>query len=146
MNIRRYLILCWMLVGWQILCEGQTLPDGQASPGGQAQTSPGQTSQSTSNAGSGDVSSRIAPAPALSAVAGVQTEGGPDETSSGLPQIPALLGGAGVTGTFLSEMERSNYLRGGVNVGATYDTNPLLLSGDAVGNASVSIFPNISIQ
>jgi len=135
-----------MLAGWQILCEGQTSPDGQASPGGQTQTAAGQTSQSTSNAGSGDVGTRTAPAPALSAVAGVQTEAGPDETSSGLPQIPALLGGAGVTGAFLSEMERSNYLRGGVNVGATYDTNPLLLSGDAVGNGSVSIFPNISIQ
>jgi len=159
MNIRRYLILCGILAGWQILCEGQTLPvgqasaggqtqtsDGQASSGGQTQSSPGQTSQSTSNAGSGDDSSRIAPAPALSAVAGIGTEAGPDEMSSGLPQIPALLGGAGVSGAFLSEMERSNYLRGGVNVGAAYDTNPLLLSGDEVGSASVSVFPNISIQ
>lgn len=31
-------------------------------------------------------------------------------------------------------------------MGASYDSNPLLLSGDEVGNGSVSIFPNISIQ
>jgi hypothetical protein len=74
----------------------------------------------------------------------MQTEGGAEDTSGSLPQIPALLGGTGFSAAFISE-GRSNYLRGGVNMGATYDDNPLLLSSGAVGNASVSIFPNIRI-
>jgi hypothetical protein len=73
-------------------------------------------------------------------------EGGADDTSNTLPQIPALLGGIGISPALLSEMERSNYLRAGLNVGATYDDNPLLLSAGAVGEASVSIFPNIKID
>jgi len=64
--------------------------------------------------------------------------------------IPCLksrpAGGIGISPAFLPELERSNYLRAGVNVGATYDDNPLLFSSGAVGNASVSIFPNLSIE
>jgi hypothetical protein len=86
-----------------------------------------------------------APAPALSSIAGMQI-GSAEDTNSILPQIPALLGGIGVSPTFVSELERSNYLRGGVNVGAAYDDNPLLLSNSGPGNASVSIFPNLSIE
>src|ERR1019366_6185268 len=47
---------------------------------------------------------------------------------------------------FLSELERSNYLRGGLNVGGSYDDNPLLASSGVVGNTSVSIFPNLRIE
>jgi len=124
MSIGRWLILGWMAAGVQVLSAAQNPP-----------------TQS-----SGDDSSRTAPAAALSAIAGMQIEGGAEDTSGSLPQIPALLGGTGISAAFLSELERSNYLRGGVNVGATYDDNPLLLPSGEVGNASVSIFPNLSIQ
>jgi hypothetical protein len=111
---------------------------------GQDQTSQNPPVQSP---GSDDAGSRTAPATALSAIAGMQIDGGAsDDTSNRLPLIPALLGGIGISPAFLSEMERSNYLRGGVNVGATYDDNPLLAPSGAVGNASLSIFPNIKID
>jgi len=89
---------------------------------------------------------RTAPAPALSAIAGMEPEGGTEDASSDLPRIPALLGGTGISSAFISELERSNYLRGGVNVGATYDDNPLLLSSGVVSNTSESIFPNLRIE
>jgi hypothetical protein len=129
MSIRRCLILGWMVAGLQILSAGQNPP---------SQNPPAQSS------GGDDV--RTAPAAALSAIAGMQNEGGADDATSDLPQIPALLGGIGISSAFLSEMERSNYLRGGVNVGAAYDDNPLLLASGVAGNTSVSIFPNIKID
>ncbi len=130
MNIRRCLIFGWMMAGLQILSAGQNPPP---------QDPPAQ--------GASDNGARQAPAAALSAIAGMQPEGGTEEgANSDLPQIPALLGGAGISSAFLSELGRSNYLRGGVNVGAAYDDNPLLLSGGAQSNTSVSIFPNISIE
>jgi hypothetical protein len=67
------------------------------------------------------------------------------DTSDDLPQIPTVLGGTGISSAFVSELERSNYLRGGVNVGAVYDSNALLLS-PAESNTSVSIFPNIKLE
>jgi hypothetical protein len=76
----------------------------------------------------------------------MQEEGGTAEASSDLPRIPALLGGSGISSAFISELERSNYLRGGVNVGAVYDSNPLLLSSGTESNTSESIFPNIRIE
>src|SRR5208283_442293 len=85
-------------------------------------------------------------APVLSAIAGMQPEGGTEDASSDLPRIPALLGGAGISSAFLSELERSNYLRAGVNVGAVYDDNPLLLSTGVQSNTSETIFPNIRIE
>jgi|CZKY01.1.fsa_nt_gi hypothetical protein len=129
--MRRCLILAWMVAGLQVLAAGQNPP-----PQNPPAQSPGDD-----NAGA-----RTAPAAALSAIAGMQNEGGADDATSDLPQIPALLGGKGISSAYLSELERSNYLRGGVNVGAAYDDNPLLLSGGAVGDTSVSIFPNISIE
>ncbi len=90
---------------------------------------------------------RTAPATALSSMAGLQNGADGEDTSKDLPQIPALLGGMGISPEFLSEMERSNYLRGGVNVGATYDDNALLApSGQQLSNTSETIFPNISIE
>jgi hypothetical protein len=94
----------------------------------------------------GDDSSRTVPVAALSAIAGMRGDEGTADTSGSLPQIPALLGGTGISSAFISEMERSNYLRGGVNVGAVYDSNPLLLSSGEVSNTSESIFPNIKIE
>ncbi|MFY9645181.1 MAG: hypothetical protein WAK29_08380 [Terriglobales bacterium] len=109
----------------------------------QAPSTPAPQNQQVPN--SVDNGTRSVPAPAISAIGGLQNPSGSSDASN-LPEIPALLGGIGVSPAFLSEMERSNYLRGGVNVGATYDDNPLLLSSGAVGNASVSIFPNLSVE
>jgi hypothetical protein len=129
MGIRRCLILEWMVAALQILAMGQDQP---------SQNPPAQSS-------SGDSTVRTAPAAALSAIAGMQTEGGTGDASSGLPQMPALLGGPGISAAFSSELERSNYLRGGINVSTTYDDNPLLVSSGATSNTSVSIFPSIGI-
>jgi len=129
MSIRRCLILGWMVAGLQVLATGQNPPP---------QNAPVQNS--------GDDGTRTAPAAALSAIAGMQPEGGTEDASSGLPQIPALLGGAGISSAFISELERSNYLRGGVNVGAVYDSNPLLAQSGAESNTSETIFPNIMID
>ncbi len=95
---------------------------------------------------SGDDGAKLAPATALSAIAGMQQEGGAEDTSSTLPQIPSILGGAGGSTAFLSELQRSNYLRGGVNVGATYDDNALLAATGQRSNTSETIFPNIKIE
>jgi hypothetical protein len=129
MGIRRCLSIVWMVAGLQLFSAGQ----GQPSQNPPAQ-SPGDDSGTV----------RIAPAAALSAIAGMQTEGDTEDTNNDLPQIPALLGGRGTSTAFLSELRRSNYLQGGVNVGAAYDDNPLLAT-QGTNNTSVSIFPNISI-
>src|SRR5262249_33955815 len=64
----------------------------------------------------------------------------------GLPQIPTILGGQIPSLAVGSEQERSNYLRGGINVGATYDDNATLVSTGAVSNETYSVFPNIAIE
>ena len=129
MSIRRCLILVWMVAALQILSMGQDQP------------SQNPTTQSSSD----DGTVRTAPAAALSAICrdGNRRR---HETSSDLPQIPAMLGGQGTSAAFLSELERSNYLRGGINVSATYDDNPLLLSSGVVSNTSETIFPSIRIE
>ena len=121
-------MIVWMVAGLQLFSAGQDQP---------SQNPPVQSP-------SDDGTVRTAPAPALSAIAGMET--GTEDTNSDLPRIPALLGGRGTPPTFLHELERSNYLRGGVNVSATYDDNPLLLSSGVESNTSESIFPNIGIQ
>jgi hypothetical protein len=127
MRIRHCLILGWLMAGLQVLAAGQN-PQSPPAP-------------SSSDANTGD---RTAPAPALSALAGMQGDAA-DDTSSTLPPIPAVLGGKGPSSAFISEMERSNYLRCGVNVGAVYDSNALL-SSPAESNTSESIFPNLKIE
>jgi hypothetical protein len=133
MNIRICWILGWMMAAGPVLLAGQNQP--AQNPGAQ---SPVQDSV--------DNGARTAPAAALSAVVGMQNGIAAEDTSNTLPQIPALLGGVGVSPALLPELERSNYLRGGINVGATYDDNPLLLSSGGAGNTSGSIFPNLSIE
>jgi hypothetical protein len=110
---------------------------------GMAQNSSSQTSDQSS--ATSDNTSRTAPAAALSGIAGMEGDSGSGDTSGTLPQIPALLGGIGFSSVSLSEMERSNYLRGGINVGASYDDNPLLVSSGVESNTSESVFPNIKI-
>jgi hypothetical protein len=131
-SIGKTLVLGWMIAGLQVFSVGQNPP---------AENPPAQ------NPGSNTDNGRTAPAAALSAIAGMQGDGSADEgASSDLPQIPMLLGGAGISSSFLSELKRSNYLRGGVNVSVAYDDNSLLVPTGATGNTSVSIFPNISIE
>jgi hypothetical protein len=89
---------------------------------------------------------RVAPAAAISGRVGFAGTDSGDDTNSELPQIPPLLGGQGMNLAFTGEKERSNYLRGGINVGAAYDDNPLLLPSNAVSNASETVFPNLSIE
>jgi hypothetical protein len=119
-----------MMAGLQLMAAGQN-----PAP----QTPPDQSSGD-----SGEVSARNAPAAAVSGIVGLEGEG-VEDTNNDLPQIPALLGGKGTSTAFLSEMERSNYLVGGINVGAAYDDNPLLLS-PAQSNTSETIFPSIRIE
>ncbi len=128
LSIRRSLLLGCVAAGLQVIALGQN-PTTTAQPD-QAPV---------------DNSSRTAPAAPLSGIAGMQGEGDAADTSSELPQIPALLGGTGISSAFVSEMERSNFLRGGINVGSAYDSNAQL-SSPAESNTSVSIFPNIRLE
>jgi len=127
MSIRRLFVLAWMAAGLQVLSAAQT-PTPQSPPA----QSPG-----------GDAA-RTAPAAPFSGLAGMQIEDSAEDASTDVPPIPAVLGGKGTSSAFLSELTRSNFLRGGVNVGAAYDDNPLLSGGGS--NTSESIFPNISIE
>jgi hypothetical protein len=69
-----------------------------------------------------------------------------EDTSGNLPQMPALLGGPGMSLAFRSEQERSNYLRAGLNIGAAYDDNAQMTPSSTIGNTTYSVFPNISIE
>lgn len=131
MNSQRLLILALLLSGLQFSAAGQN-----STPPTSPVATPGSDSGAT----------RTAPAAALTGIAGMDAQVDTEDTSKDLPQIPALLGGKGISTAFVTELERSNYLRGGVNVGGAYDDNPLLDSSGSEGNASVSIFPNISIE
>ena len=137
----------------ELLAAGQNMPGQDSGAQGQnAQSQAGQgqnaatggnPSTQNSDAESGTI--RTVPATALSGLALTQGDGVGD-TNLELPQIPALLGGRGMSLAFPAEMERSNYLRGGVNVGMTYDDNPLIVPTGQQSNTSESFFPNISIE
>jgi len=126
MKIYRYFVLGLALIGLTIVAEAQNPP-----------------SQNTD-------ALRSAPAPALSGIVGIDAQAPEEDLSSNLPQIPAMLGGKGTSLAFQSEMERSNYLRGGLNVGAAYDDNALLGMGagtnGTVGNTSYSVFSSLAIE
>jgi hypothetical protein len=125
MSMRGCAILVLALVGLPTLAVGQNAPE----------PSTGDESNAT----------RSIPAGALTGIVGLDT---PSESESGedLPHIPAMLGGQGPSLAFRSEMERSNYIKGGVNVGADYDDNAFLTSSGQVGNTTFSVFPNIAIE
>ncbi len=59
---------------------------------------------------------------------------------------PALLGGDSGSLAFTSELERSNYLRGGITLGSTYDDNAGNAVSPKIGDFSYSILPNIQID
>ncbi len=161
MSVPRNLILAWM-VAVALLAVGQNAFGQDA--GVQAQTAPNQTSpdqtvqnqttqaqtgtvagtQDSGNAESGTV--RNAPATALVGIAGMSSDSAEGQDMGlELPRIPSLLGGRGMSLAFPAEMERSNFLRGGVNVGAAYDDNPLLLSHPE-STTSESVFGNIALE
>jgi len=92
----------------------------------------------------GSAASRSVPRAAVSGIVGEAPA--QDESTDDLPRIPATLGGRQMSLAFLPELERSNYLRGGLNVGVGYDDNALLTPSSQVGNTSFSVFPNLAID
>ena len=175
MRIARHLALALIVAGAHWLAAGQTAPStpngqnapeqnpsGQNPPASQPDLlypdpiQPGESTVNRPDSSSGDQSIsnsaaestaeiRVAPAAAISGRAGFASSTGED-THSELPQIPALLGGRGMTLALPGEKERSNYLRGGLNLGAAYDDNALLSSSGQVSNVSGVVFPNLSIE
>jgi len=89
---------------------------------------------------------RAAPTPALSGVVGIDSEETADETQTNLPQIPTLLGGPRMSLSVGGEQGRSNYLRGGINVGVAYDDNVHLDPRNSQGTPIYSVFPNIALE
>lgn len=141
----RRVALAYLASGWPVLVVSMLVVSMMVFPElvrAQAAAAQPDSAQQTSV----DTNSRTAPAAALSSLAGMQEEGASSDTASTLPAIPSLLGGTGISGTFLTELQRSNYLRGGFNVGASYDSNALLAASNPIGNTSESIFPNLRIE
>jgi len=87
---------------------------------------------------------RSVPAPALSGIVGMETELG-DPSDTNMPHIPSFLGGQGSQLVLTTEMERSNYLRGGINISEGYNDNALLTPVAQEGNNTFSVFPNIAL-
>src|SRR4051812_7823136 len=75
-----------------------------------------------------------------------QTEGAVAPTEDLRAPAPALLGGDTDSLAFSSELERSNYIRGGITVGATYDDNAGNAVTPKIGDFSYSILPNIQLD
>src|SRR5262252_3845105 len=128
----RYFILVVALASTRSFLMAQNAPT-QDEPAGNAPTQASQEQRPT-------------PPAALSGIMGVDTQIEQEDTSNNLPRIPGILGGAGLSLEFRGEQERSNYLRGGINVGAAYDDNVSLVSRGAVSNEIYTIFPNIAID
>jgi hypothetical protein len=61
-------------------------------------------------------------------------------------QVPAIFSGASSSLAFSSETERSNYLRGGVTVGANFDDNALSTAQNPVSDLSYSVLPYIALD
>jgi hypothetical protein len=59
---------------------------------------------------------------------------------------PALLTGESMSLSFSPELERSNYLRGGIGVGATYDDNASSSPTNRIGDFSYSVLPSIELD
>jgi hypothetical protein len=89
-------------------------------------------------------SSRSTPAPALSGIVGMETEPGA-QGDTDAPQIPSFLGGQGSRLILTTEMERSNYLSGGVNVSEGYSDNALLTQTNQEGNTTFAVYPSIAV-
>ena len=59
---------------------------------------------------------------------------------------PDPLSNEGYSLGFTSEATRTNYVRGGISFGTTYDDNVLPSSGQAVSDVRYSIWPSLSLQ
>jgi hypothetical protein len=75
-----------------------------------------------------------------------QSDGAVAPTEDLRAPAPALLGGDSGSLAFSSELERSNYIRGGITVGATYDDNAGNSDTTRIGDFSYSILPNIQLD
>jgi hypothetical protein len=105
-----------------------------------------QTQQTQSDAGSASGQSDM---PAV-AVGGAYLVPGSEEGEgesywTTRPTLPGIVGGYGSSLAFSSEMARSNYIRGGLTLQSTYDSNALL-SNPATSNYTYSIFPQVSLD
>ncbi len=126
MSLRDCSIFTLVMISLQVVTLGQNQP---------AQTAPAQDQGTPQQ---GDDASRSTPAPALTGLVGIDSSIPQEDSSSGLPAIPSLLGGPQLSLELGAETERSNYLRGGLNVGAAYDSNAFLTPNDAKGNTTFS--------
>ncbi|HWZ81743.1 MAG TPA: hypothetical protein VNW47_03915 [Terriglobales bacterium] len=136
MQSRNSAIFAAVLLGLQILASGQNPPA----------PSNGQDTGTGANTGTSTDETHSTPVPALTGVIGIDSQVPEEDSNSTLPRIPSLLGGPRLSVALGSETERSNYIRGGLNVGATYDDNTFLTTQDEVGNTTYSVFPNISLE
>ena len=134
MSLRDYSILTLLTISLQAVTLGQNQP---------ASTRPAQDQGTPQQ---GEDASRATPAPALTGVVGIDSAIAEEDTNGTLPAIPSLLGGPQLSMALGGEAERSNYLRAGLNVGATYDDNALLTPQDSKSNTTFSVFPNISLE
>ena len=60
--------------------------------------------------------------------------------------VPALINGEVRSLSFSSELDRTNYLNGGVTLQGTYDDNVLSLPSNPVGGYTAAILPYIAID
>jgi hypothetical protein len=118
----RWCILTFVLLGVQSVVMGQPSPQQTGDDSG---------------------TTRAVPAPAVSGIVGMDSDSG-EQGDDTLPQIPSFLGGTGNTLALSSETERSNYLRGGVNISEGYNDNAFLTPTGQGGNTTFSVYPNIS--
>jgi len=89
---------------------------------------------------------RVAPAPALAG--GLLSEGGGSSRDGAThgPVVPAIVGGYGSSLAFTTEMQRSNYIRGGASVQNAFTNNSFLTPTGAGTNDTLSVFPHIALD
>jgi len=88
---------------------------------------------------------------AASAAWGQQSSSQPDTTAQppmveDRAQVPPVVNGTASSLEFAPETERSNYLRGGISVGADYDDNALSTTTDPISNVNYSVLPFIALD
>ena len=72
--------------------------------------------------------------------------GAEEAVSDDRAPVPALINGEVTSLAFSSELARTNYLSGGVTVGATYDDNVLSNTVNPQGGYTASVLPYIAID
>src|SRR5215471_3260893 len=84
-----------------------------------------------------------APAVDVLSLSGGQQE--PAENNFRVP-VPSIVSIDGTPLIFLSELERANYLRGGVSLGSSYDDNIFNASSDTTGEFAFTALPHIAFD